>query len=443
MSGTGVDMDAAREGEFLAGHGKGVVTVAAVALGLSIFLLIFGEGEGPAVSAGADSFSRSAVGYHALGEFLERSGVTMVITRYRPLEALGPEAGLALFEPPTDSEGLERVRTLVSGALERGAPVVVVLPERAWAVDPTEAGRVSDVRPLLPTRLSRLLAAVAWPQDDAPEGGAVPLPARPDLGLETQVWEGPLAAGAEVTLVEPQVLPVDALEMTAEIYAGGDGVVFRDRERGLTLVTDPDLLNTHGIGRGDNALVAKRLFLGTEGGAEVPQVWVVDETLHGYERAPSVVGRLLEFPLSLFTVQVALLAVVVVWSAARRFGRPLPAPPRVPGGTSTLLETTARLLEVGGHHGETLERYLEAALDRASERLASRPIEGADRVSRLAAVARSRGVTEDLEDIARRVAALSGQLDVRDVDDGGVRGEAFILAHRVHRWCEEVLDGAR
>jgi len=434
--------------DLLSRRGALLVTAAAVALGATLFFSVFGAGEGPARSAGADSFSRSALGYHALAAFLEQAGATVVATRYRPLDSVGPQAGLMLLEPPTDPDLAEQVRQLVEGALDRGAPVLVVLPERSWQVDAWEPSRVARVDPLTVGRLAGLVAAVTGVAGEGAVDGedasdAHTTPRRSVRGLARQHWEGPLAEGARVELVESQTLPLEEIGMEPELFGDLGGVVLRDPERRLTLVTDPDLLNNHGIGRGDNALVARRLFLDPTAGGPAPAVWVIDETLHGFERAPSVARELLAFPLSLFSLQVALLAIVAVWSAVRRFGSPVPLPPRIPGGTATLVENTARLLDMGGHHAVTLHGYLEAVVDRAGEALGVRVGEGRrDRITRLSAAARQRGVGEDLEDIARRVAGLG-----RRLGDGATaereRGDAFILARRLHRWCEEVLDGAR
>ncbi|MGD2115181.1 MAG: hypothetical protein PVG07_09010, partial [Acidobacteriota bacterium] len=66
------------------------VILAAVALGVTLFFYVFGEAPSEVASAGADTFSRSALGYHALTAFLERSGARVRVSRFEPLRAVGP-----------------------------------------------------------------------------------------------------------------------------------------------------------------------------------------------------------------------------------------------------------------------------------------------------------------------------------------------------------------
>jgi len=416
------------------------IAAAALSFAVTLFFYVFGEAPAEVSSPGANTFSRSALGYDALVTFLGEAGGTVRVSRFATASRLGPSAGLLLLEPPTDDDSMDAVRTLVSGAIKRRAPIVVVLPKWSWQGDPDDPSRVRSVEPLAAHRIGRLISVLmAAPSVDAAKKAGRWAPLRPQGSAAHSDFTGPLADGLAPELARPQVL-VDRLPTFEPLAATSAGsLVVVDPSRRLTLVADPDLLNTYGLGRGDNAALARRLFLGGEAPLADPAVWVVDETLHGFERVPSVTREMLELPLVFFTLQAALLAVLAAWSAARRFGKALPAPPRLAAGAWTLIDNTARLLAFGGHHADAVERYLDAMVADVAEafgvpgRLSRRA-----RVARLVEVSAARGVTEDLEDIVRRVAALRSGAPAQ-----AVAARAFNLARRLWRWREEVLDGAR
>ncbi len=421
------------------------IAVAAVSFALTLFFYVFGEAPAQVSSPGPNSFSRSALGYHALVGFLGEAGGTVRVSRFGTVNVLGPDAGLLLLEPPTAPGRLEAVRSLLAGAIQRKAPIVVVLPKWHWRVDLDDRSRVKSVQPVAADEVARLLGVLAAPPATDLAGGAGHWsPIRPREASARLDLTGPLAEGLAPELAWPQVLPGDLPWFEPLVETSAGPVIVTDPKRRLTIVADPDLLDTHGLGLGDNAALARRLLLepgnlGSGEGTGAPTTWVVDETLHGFERVPSVTRELLELPLVFFTLQAALLAGLAAWSAARRFGKPLPVPPRLAAGAWTLIDNTARLLAFGGHHAEAVERYLDVVV---AEGVAAFGVPARlnrrARVARLAEVAAQRGASEDLEEIARRVVALRSGPSAQ-----AVAARSFNLARRLWRWRQEVMDGAR
>lgn len=407
-----------------------LLAVAGFAFAISLFFLVFGEEPEEVESPGADAFSRSALGYRALAAFLDEAGTTVLVSRYAPVESLGPGAGLVLLEPEAVVPGPDpELRRRLEGAERRGAPVVVVLPKWRSRSDPEKRAWVSAVEPMPDWVVSRVLEDALGAELDDDAVGRF---------LDTGPWRGPLAEGIVPALDRPQLLApgLDGLEPL--LWSDRGVLVARHRERLLTVVADPDLLNTHGLGRGDNAAVAHRLFVGGPGLPvdPPPPAWVIDETLHGFERAPSLWRELLELPLGLFTLQAFLLGLLAAWAAVRRFGRPLPPPPRLAAGTATLVDNTAGLLSFGGHHGNAVKRYLQLVAEQAAEVFGVPAHLGRrERIVRLAEIGRTRGAREDLEEIARRVAGLG--------ERGADPHRALNLARRLAAWRGEVIDGAR
>ncbi|HSL83801.1 MAG TPA: DUF4350 domain-containing protein, partial [Thermoanaerobaculia bacterium] len=389
-------------------RGAALLGLAGGALAVTLFFFVFGEEPEGVESHGADAFSRSALGYRALAAFLEEAGATVLVSRFAPQASLGPAAGLVLLEPEAAVPGPDpELRRRLEGAERRGAPVVLVLPKWRARPDPDAPGWVSGVEPMPAWLAARVL-------EDALGAEGLDEPVR--RFLEAGPWRGPLAEGGLAPALDRPQLLAPGLENLVPLLATERGVlVARHRERPLTVVADPDLLNTHGLGRGDNAVVAHRLFVvrpvpyapSADRPPPPPSAWVVDETLHGFERAPSLWRELLELPLGLFTLQAFLLGVLAVWAAVRRFGRPLPPPPRLATGTATLVDNTARLLTFGGHHGDAVERYLRLVAEQAGEVFGVPAHLGRRaRIARLAEIGRARGAREDFEEIARRVVGL-------------------------------------
>jgi len=207
-------------------------------------------------------------------------------------------------------------------------------------------------------------------------------------------------------------------------------------------VSDPDLLNTMGLGKVDHAEIAMALVLDVLRADAV----VIDEVSHGFEKAATLWQELFAFPLVLFTLHLIGLLGFALWAAMPRFGKPEARPPRVPSGKQTLLDNTATLLALGHHAGHGVKRYLEANL-RAVARAYGLPPEASDaaRLDAIAELAARRGVGTkrgqdalDIRALARDAAALA-QRDGRRGDDRKARD----LAKRIHQFRTEMRDGHR
>ena len=161
---------------------------------------------------------------------------------------------------------------------------------------------------------------------------------------------------------------------------------------------------------------------------------MVDETLHGHGRVPSVWRELFAFPFLPAVAQAALTFGVLVWSGLGRFGSPLSADLALAPGKGVLIENTAFLLRSAGHSAFTLGRYYEAALAEVGRALHAPPtVKVRDLQAWLSAAGRRRGVRVELSALEAQVARVSDQQ----------LGPAAVLraARRIHRWKEEMLRG--
>jgi hypothetical protein len=365
-------------------------------------------------TAGANGYSRSAVGYEALAETLDDAGLRVLVSRWRSARRAGPGAPVLALEPLP--EHLDELEELAQTAARRDAVVVLGLPKwrytedhRGWvsAVSLVEADEALEPleqtanAPLLPADLVRPAQATGW--RGLPEGVAPELP------------------------YYPQLLSWSALPMDPIISADQGVLVARLRTSPeVVVVSDPDLWNTHGLSRPANAAVAG--WLVDEGlGAEAV---VLDEVIHGYERAPSIWRELLTWPLSLFTLQLAGLALLTLAASGGRMGPPRTPPPRLAPGVEGLVENTARLLEHGGYAGLAARRYfLMTVRDLAARHALPPGLDTQAQLERLDALERS----------SRKSAAIWRALGRLPKGRGGAR-RALALAQATWTWKQEMLN---
>jgi hypothetical protein len=207
----------------------------------------------------------------------------------------------------------------------------------------------------------------------------------------------------------------------------------------VVVLADPDVAANCGLAQGENAALSLALIdaLRGEGGTVV-----FDETLHGFERTPSVWRELGRPPLKQGSGHLALLFAAAVLAGAVRFGTPRPVRGGWREGKQALLDNTAELMELVGHAPSAVGRYLDATLDRLTEALHA-PL-ALERSARLGWLATR--LTPAHRD---ELAALSGAL--AEPAGGGAaatsrrskRAALQELAVRIHRFREEVLHGAR
>jgi hypothetical protein len=368
-------------------------------------------------SSAADSFSRSALGHHAFVELLGALGRPVVVSRSRTADK-APGATVVIAEPLLGPAELdERSRELLRGMLAAADRVLLVLPKRVGFSDRLRPRWIGGALPVPEQLAQEVLAAagldarVVRPQGSA--GG----------------WRGELPPP---DVAEPQLVASASL---APLVSTGEGMLVGERLEGgrrLVVLADPDVLETHGLGRGRNAELAVALLdrLDPGGGAVV-----VDETLHGHELQPSIARELLRWPLVLATLQAALALALLAWAALARFGRPRPAPPPLGPGKEVLVENAAELLRHGGHVAPCVAAYWRSAKEQIARALRPPGERSADLEASFAAVAAARGRTARVAELERRVASLAGRRRAEE--------EALRTALDIHAFREEMTDGAR
>ncbi len=389
----------------------GGVALASLVAMFALFLFVDDPDGGPA--AGSDAYSRSAIGHHGLVELLEQRGVPVIISQSDSGTRAGQ--GLLIVAEPFAGEAAaaQRLTTLLTSAPR----VLVVLP-KWWGVESSERpGWLADVA-LLPT-------------DEVADVAVVLGLDRGRLGREEA-----LARSSELSISHrPQSVSEpdeDAADAALLSHGGRAFIVELDRgDTTVTVITDPDLLNNHGLDEPGNAATVLALIDRLRQGGPV----VFDEVLHGYVREPGLWALLFRYPLVLATLSALLVAVVLGLASRGRFGPPAAVPPPVAAGKDFLIAHTANLLRHGGHDAAMLRRYLVVAVHQVrSIAHAPRELAGPALVAWLERIGTARKVSEALTELEREVAAVEA--------DRSLHRRAPAIAARIHRWREEMTLGS-
>ncbi len=394
-------------------RGRAAVVVTAVA-GVSFLALllwwVFGNELVPASSSASDSFSRSAIGHRAFAELLREIGVPTVVSRFNSGGKARDSALLVVAEPKVGRNDT-RLRMLLSmiGQAER---TLLVLPKWRGTESEEQPGFIEAAEPLEPWEVEAVLAAV----------GA-------DLSLVRVAPDEPVSwrsgeIGATPDIRAPQVLR-GRFGSRCVWCAQGVLLGYVDTSRGSVLVlSDPDLLSNHGIVRPGNAVAVMGMLDLARGDQDAV---VIDETLHGFGKEPSLFRSLFEFPLGLATIQALLATAVLLWAAMGRFGAPHPPAPPLEAGKKALIGNIAALLAYGGHGAHALRRYLDGAVAEARAALhipaGLKAAEAEERLDRAHGAVRLRDL---------RVLVNKQSADRRHI---------LAIARRIHRWREETIRG--
>lgn len=322
----------------------GWLAAAALAFAFSFYLMTRETGGAHELDdTGPTIYSKSALGYATLYHTLPRLGIPVGVNT-SPSGPPRDAAVVVIAEPNGDAATLARVRNAV-----RHAPaLLLVLPKRVGDPDPRRRDRVRHDR-LMPLR--RVLDVVA----------VVDGLASLDRYAGAQAWNAHAPVPAAPSVTVPQLARSVLIRPLLDAPDGLAIGEIRDGDRRVVIVTDPDMFENHGIGRGDNALIAAAVVRSLRG-ARTGRV-VFDETAHGIIARPFSAFRLLfGFPFVLVTAQAVLATALLLWAGSARFGAPRPREPSLPLGKQSLIESGSLLLEHAAKLSFLTDRYAEAVL---------------------------------------------------------------------------------
>ncbi len=384
----------------------GVLSFAAAA-----YFMIYAQSDVGAAKANA--FSYSAIGHRALVDTLRELDVPVLVSRADSAAKAGDSSLLVVAEPRRESWYDETI-----GATQRAGTVLLVLPKWDGFKGRARSHWLWIAGMLPPDYIESILQQVV--------PGATVRRTAPKRWHPRQFEVAP-------TIDYPQLATSDLLQ---PVIWSEEGILLGKLRQGyqtIWVLSDPDILSNHGLGKGDNAVLAIRILdaLRPPGGAVI-----FDETVHGYWQPPSLWRTLFQVPFIIPVILAFAAVLILAWSATARFGAPLPARPGLVPGKTALIDNTASLLRFGGHGGAIVRRYSDVTLRDVAHRLnAPRRLESDELVRWVDRVGEARGATVKFRDLQARADTL----------DGTVRGEAprlARLARRLYEWKQEIIDGS-
>jgi hypothetical protein len=391
----------------------GWIAGAVVIFAASLYLMGSKEYEGPE-SAGASTFSRSAIGHAGIFDVLQRLDIPVIKSLSNSMEKVGAGGVLVLAEPRASFREDDLISKL------KAERVLLVLPKWVGLPSDRHPGWVRQVRARGTSDPSSVVDLVASRMEVVREDGPVlwttnELDLRPDVVQPTQLMRGtglrPVIAGDKGMLVGELV----------------------ERNRRVLVLSDPDVIANHGLARQGNAALAVALVKRLRGANGTV---VFDETIHGYTApAENPFALLFRFPFVIATVQGLIAVGLLLWATLGRFGAPQSAPPPLSAGRAGLLQNMAKLIEFTGHQQVMIRRYVEETLRHVARQLhAPRALAGDALVAWLKRVGGARGVSVDCASLLQQA---------RELGAAGRRDQASLvrLARETHRWQGEMLDG--
>ena len=295
-------------------------------------------------NAGAHALSNAATGYAGIVDLAGATGRNPRIVR--------AEGGWATEDlvVATPEHGTVDIGKFL--AMRRNRATLIVLPKWSTAKDDAVEGWV-DVTGLLPAGDP---AAMLAPQTSLPVT-RLPSGARP---LRPAFW-----APRSLAVAAPRPLQTVTSAALAPLLTDAAGRIVLGQLNGTNtyILTDPDLLNNHGIRRLDRARAALDLldFVNATGASGI----AFDVTLNGLGRGRSPLKLAFEPPFLAMTLAIVVALGLVGWQALVRFGAAQPRARAIAFGKTALIDNSAMIVRKAGREGALGARYAALVRDRA------------------------------------------------------------------------------
>jgi hypothetical protein len=387
---------------------------ALVALFAASLLLTGAGSHGSGSSAGPNTYSRSAVGHLGLFDVLPKLGYRVVRGDRDALAMAGNDGIVVLAEPRMALFGEQERKRL------NAQTVLVVLPKWAVTRDVTRGDWISQARPMSTVGVLAILDSYTS------RGHVIVRVDKPSAFKKSLTIPDPTVSG-------PMQLIANGPAAMTPLVATSEGILLGEITQGqrrLFVLADPDPVENHGIGKGENIGFDIAMLDAIFDGRHGPVVF--DESIHGFlQSKPNPLRFLVEFPFNLIAVQIAVGAALLLYAAMGRFGPPA-APERVLStGKRDLISNAASLIDYAGHHAAILRRYTGMVIQDTGRLLrAPRQLGDTDLVHWLDRTGAARGVVSSCRDLVERAVA-------RPNDLAGLLTEA----RAIYRWRKDMLNG--
>lgn len=382
-----------------------IITISLAVIGLLIAVLssVFDDDKNNA-APDATLSSESAIGHKALLTMLDELQLGNDAL-FNPLFG-NFSNGLTLFLEPNPSE-------IAPQDLQRryvGEAVLVVLPKWLAVPDPEKP---------------RHIQAAAWMERKAVQELARTVAGDVEIIRSSEIADFPKNDfKVQPLLTRPQLMRSAKL---TPLIARTDGVLLGSIKRGKTVVyilSDPDLLNNHGLIKGNNAALVVRIVDKARSKGSLN----FDGSVQKMRGAISLWRQLFLPPLlGLLLLSVASVC-MLIWHAAQRLMPPRKLDFGLASGKIGLVENSAALFDSVEHRGFLKQRYLDSAVAEIGGAVPS--------VMRTAGDARRR-ILDQLSESKAATDSFTALQNLIGVDSVS----ASIAARRIHVWKQEILRG--
>jgi hypothetical protein len=346
---------------------SGRILILLVLLGLAA-LAFFG------LSRGVD-YDRSPLGSKGLQVWLQAKGIPVIRSDAHVTQARA-EVSLRILSLPipegetaapadgtTESAGPER---WARESARYGLPTLIVMAKWRGSVLEEGIARPSDLLAL--DEIQNELGKI--------EPSTLRLN-RHGSGFEEAHARLKAGQSTEIALYQAQTFDRASLPLTCSELAGtqtGALLVRCDNYQNVFLLSDPDLLNNHGLALADNASFAVAFISKLRGVGEARPVYLdaTGKPLDGekprqegrtYERSSRDLQRFFTYPLSVIWGTLFAVAAICFWRGAYRFGPALSeASANIELSKTAAIEATARLLRLSGNDGRMAAQFVQHQL---------------------------------------------------------------------------------
>ena len=386
-----------------------LIAGATAVFALSMLLMINGGSEDQSYNSTTKSIS--AIGHAGIYELAQRFDIPVARSRINGVVAPDEGGVLVMAEPSSTLSGDDIIR------LGRAENVLLVLPKRWATADRSKPGWIRSASPMEADwvgRIARLVESGA----DIVRGDPPKTWDRNDIGIDPSFDDG-------AQLIRSEKL--------TPIVGNAKGMLIGEKLDGykrIWVLSDPDIIENHGLAKGQNAAFTVALLnaMRSEDGNVV-----FDETIHGMVNiVDSPFKKLFQFPYVIILLLGLAAAALLLWATTSRFGKPRQEPPAFDLGKGRLIANTASLLDRAGHHAFVMRRYVRETLRDAGRLFhAPRQLDDDQLAAWLDRIGESRGIKAKSADILAR----SGE--------GGSQTLTglFQAARDIHKWKEEISDG--
>lgn len=317
------------------------IIIAMIGVGLASFIAVFALiGWAPELAsknrAAQTPYSTSALGYAGLIEVLRADGQTVTVSRLERTREVAN--GLLIITIPPG--GFRRADSFDVDDVSE--PVLYVLPKWFGQIDPRKREWQDDTGLLQRRSVARLVNTF----DDNGDIWRLRNPGTINtlFGDYTPDFEHKM-----------QVIESDTLVPVVEV-AGGS-LIARIPGKQAFILSDPDVLNTFGLARRENAAFGLGFidWLQSTSGGDI----IFDATVHGFARDESLMRVIFDAPFIGATLLAIATILLIGWAAFIRFGPPVREVRKISFGKRALAESSAGLVSMGRREGKMAPSYLD------------------------------------------------------------------------------------